>query len=258
MESGIYKILCLGNGKIYIGSSSCIEKRRKTHIAKLRLRKHINRFLQSAFNKYGESSFVFSILEYCPLSDLRTKEQFWMDETRCFDRAIGFNACSKADRPKDYKHTNEAKRRMSNIKKEMHRLGLLPKNLPKRRGHKHSYDTIEKIRASKIGSKNPMYGRKESEEHKRNRMKNMHSVPRWNKGLTAKDDPRIEKLAYWKGKKPYNSIPHTLKDVATGKEWTALSLSDLSKVCPISISTLSRIKSGKAGVLIKKRYTLTW
>lgn len=258
MESGIYKIKCLGNGKIYIGSSYCIEKRYKNHIAKLRLNKHINKFLQSAYNKYGEQSFVLSVIEYCDVNNLKDREQFWMDETKCFDRIIGFNACSKSDRPKDYKHTKESKKKMSNTKKKMHLLGLLPSNLPKRNGFKHSDDTIEKIRLSKIGNKNPMFGIKESEEHKKNRMKKMLSLPRWNKGLTLIDDPRIEKLAYWKGKKTPNSMTHTLIDNLTKEKWVELSLSDLSKVCPISIATLSRIKSGKAGNSIKERYTLTW
>jgi len=33
-------------------------------------------------------------------------------------------------------------------------------------GRKHSPETIEKIRLSKIGSKNPFYGKHLSEEHK--------------------------------------------------------------------------------------------
>lgn len=55
------------------------------------------------------------------------------------------------------------------------------------------------------GSGNPRWGFKEDEEKKHARMKNMLSKPRWNAGLTKENDPRIAKLATWKGKIPPNA-----------------------------------------------------
>ena len=43
---------------------------------------------------------------------------------------------------------------------------------------------------SRKGSGNPNFGKKENEEHKKARMKNMLAKERWNKGL--KDDPRLK------------------------------------------------------------------
>ena len=70
---------------------------------------------------------------------------------------------------------------------------------------------------NRIGKNNPMYGKKETEEHKKERMKNCLSKPRWNKGLTIKDDPRLEKLATWKGKLPPNAKKIKVIDITTSE-----------------------------------------
>src|SRR5438105_13132870 len=48
--SGIYKITCTANKKIYIGSSINMRKRKKQHFDKLRLNGHDNPKLQAAWN----------------------------------------------------------------------------------------------------------------------------------------------------------------------------------------------------------------
>ena len=60
---GIYGIRNIANNKIYIGLSSDIYKRWKTHRNNLNKGKHINDHLQSAWNEYGENSFDFFIIE---------------------------------------------------------------------------------------------------------------------------------------------------------------------------------------------------
>ena len=63
--SGVYQIYNTVNGKRYIGSSIHIEQRFKEHLRNLRANKHVNANLQSAWNKYGEHSFVFEEVELC-------------------------------------------------------------------------------------------------------------------------------------------------------------------------------------------------
>lgn len=63
MSSGIYQIVNINTGKSYIGSSSRIHQRFYEHKNALRKNKHFNRYLQNAWNKYGEDNFVFRILE---------------------------------------------------------------------------------------------------------------------------------------------------------------------------------------------------
>lgn len=82
VEQGIYKILNLINGKFYIGSSNNLIKRWRDHLYRLRNNKHMNKHLQNAYNKYGESSFAFVILESDNSwsgEELRKKEQEYLD-----------------------------------------------------------------------------------------------------------------------------------------------------------------------------------
>lgn len=257
MKSGIYKIICLKNNKIYIGSSKNILQRINVHKRHLRKNKHINPYVQNAWNKYGEENFVFEVLEECDIENLLEREQYWMDYTLCYNREIGFNNCVKSDRPLGYKHTEENKIKMSIIKKEQIKNGIVKP--PVNTNFKpHSEKSKEKMKISKIGNKNPMFGKKEDEEHKRNRMKNMLSKDRWNKGLTSKDDERIKKLAVWKNKIPPNAIKHILIDLETNYKWEEPSLTHLSKVCPLAVSTLVRLKRGICGEKINKKYKLIW
>ena len=60
---GIYSIKNVKNNKVYIGSSNNIEKRIKDHFRNLKNNRHSNQYLQNAYNKYGNESFIFEILE---------------------------------------------------------------------------------------------------------------------------------------------------------------------------------------------------
>lgn len=60
---GIYKILNLKTKKYYIGSSKNISKREKCHFSRLKNNNHVNKHLQSSFNKYGIDNFKFEIVE---------------------------------------------------------------------------------------------------------------------------------------------------------------------------------------------------
>ena len=69
--SGVYQILCIPTAKIYVGSSLNISERWWEHRWDLRRGTHHSRYLQRAWDKYGEEAFVFSILEYVEDPDLR-------------------------------------------------------------------------------------------------------------------------------------------------------------------------------------------
>jgi group I intron endonuclease len=258
MKTGIYRITCLANSKIYIGSSFDIDKRWKVHKNQLNKNKHINIFLQNSYNKYGSENFKFEILEECEKENLLQLEQKWMDETKCYDRKNGFNACLKSDRPFGYKHLKNDKIKMSEIKKEQYKNGLISSNFTFKTNFKHSEETKQKIRESKLGEKNPMYGKFLSKERKEINKINLNSVPRWNKGLTKNDDIRLLKLSFWKGKLPPNAMEHKLINLDTNEEWIEKSLKHLSEICPLSLTTLSRLKVDKAGKKVTQKYKLIW
>ena len=74
----IYKIEI--NDGVYIGSATNIYQRKHRHLHDLKNNKHTNKKLQNKFNKYGECSLVFSVLEYCDKTKLIDKEQFYIDK----------------------------------------------------------------------------------------------------------------------------------------------------------------------------------
>ena len=80
IKSGIYMILNLKTGKCYIGSARNIEKRKKEHFAMLCRNMHHSLKLQNSFNKHGEESFRFSVIEKVSyLDSLITVEQKYID-----------------------------------------------------------------------------------------------------------------------------------------------------------------------------------
>lgn len=97
---GVYQILNTKNGKVYIGISKDCYTRWAQHRGNLRRNKHRNIHLQSSWNKYGEESFRFNILEKCDAktidSDfLRNKEVKWIKRFDSFKN--GYNLTSGGD-----------------------------------------------------------------------------------------------------------------------------------------------------------------
>ncbi len=87
----IYKITNKINGKFYIGSTNNITKRWNNHKSKLNNGIHENSYLQLAWSKYGESSFEFSILEEVSNDNRIEREIYYLNETKCYKRDIGYN-----------------------------------------------------------------------------------------------------------------------------------------------------------------------
>jgi len=77
----IYKIICLANGKCYIGSTIQKPKNRMMqHIYELRKNRHHSSKMQNCFNKYGEQSFWFEIIEVVSsVESLFQREQYWIN-----------------------------------------------------------------------------------------------------------------------------------------------------------------------------------
>ena len=94
---GIYKITNLQNNKIYIGKSTAVNYRWKKHLWFLKRNKHVNRHLQSAFNKYGENKFIFEIIEECSLEDLNSREIYWINLLKSLTPSIGYNKTKGGD-----------------------------------------------------------------------------------------------------------------------------------------------------------------
>jgi group I intron endonuclease len=116
-KSGIYQIKNLTTGKFYIGSATNVNKRFTQHKDDLRKGVHDNRYLQNAWNKYGEQDFAFSVLEYCEKDKLLKLEQSWFNWTDCCNRNKGYNINPNAGSNLGIKFSYDARVNMSNGQK---------------------------------------------------------------------------------------------------------------------------------------------
>jgi hypothetical protein len=94
---GVYRILNVKNGRIYIGSTSCFRKRAKSHYIDLKTGRHQNAFMQNDFNKCGEDSFVFEVVERGPvtMTNIKTGESVTIEGSFrgfCTERNLSYKA----------------------------------------------------------------------------------------------------------------------------------------------------------------------
>ena len=141
-KSGIYKIINKITNQYYVGSTVNFMRRWYQHKVKLNKNLHCNPHLQYAWNKYGCNNFEFKIVEYIEELGLNNKkllecEQRYLDIAKN-EKLLGSNT-----------HYN--------INYESVSIML---------GKKHNLNTINKMSYSKIGSKNPFYKKKHTNDTK--------------------------------------------------------------------------------------------
>lgn len=143
--SGIYKIICIANGKIYVGSSVNLQKRWISHRSQLRSNKHHCSHLQRTWNKYGEQLFIFEVIELTTPDILIDREQYWLDNLN-----PELNESLIAGRPSNSRHSCsiESRQKISNANK----------------GRKHTLEELERMKVSHLGNKNCL-GYKQTKEH---------------------------------------------------------------------------------------------
>jgi len=143
-DSGIYQIKNEMNGKSYVGSSANAPQRWWQHVCDLRHGRHHNQRLQHAFDKYGESAFVLSILEHVEDStQLVLREQHYLDTLR-----PEYNIHPIARSPLGVRRSLETREKMSEA----------------RRGKHPSVETRAKISRALQGCIGPNYGKQFSNE----------------------------------------------------------------------------------------------
>lgn len=127
MNTGIYAIRNITNDKRYIGSTTELNERYYEHKRGLNKGTHFNPYLQKAWNKYGECSFVYETVEYCDVGVLLDREEYWIKELKSHKSENGYNICRKP---------------------RASRLGV-----------KASSETILKMKKSLSGKNHPMWGK---------------------------------------------------------------------------------------------------
>lgn len=171
--SGIYVIVHMKSGKVYIGQAQSIGKRWNDHRSNLNRGVHGNRHLQSAWNKYGAKAFKFKVLEYCLVDRLDEREQHFIDIH--IPRGMCYNIATDAKYPM--------------------------------RGRKASEETRKKISDSGKGNKNSL-GIVPSEETKQKISNALKGRSPANKGKTASEETRRKMSEARKGNKNSLGVVH--------------------------------------------------
>lgn len=154
----IYRIVCIPNGKSYIGRTLHDPLQRwKQHIYKAK-RSALKTLLGQAINKYGADAFRIETVCELPEESLDNMECYYAEQYESYVWQGGYNQtlCGRG-RPYDYKTREETKKRMGEAQ----------------RGKVLSAETRSKISASMQGHKRCV-GRFVSEESK---AKNRASQP---------------------------------------------------------------------------------
>ena len=112
LNSGVYGIFSKIDDRVYIGSATNFDLRKKTHFDKLKSNVHVNKPLQNFVNKYGIENVEFKVLVKCPSEYCIKLEQFFLDN---FDNK--FNIRLIAESNFGLRASNETKQKMSKVRK---------------------------------------------------------------------------------------------------------------------------------------------
>lgn len=86
---GVFQVRNMANGKRLVGKSTDLPAMLNRQRWQLSMGMHTNPTLQREWNEYGESAFVFEVLDvltvpeqpgYDPTDDLRALEEIWLDK----------------------------------------------------------------------------------------------------------------------------------------------------------------------------------
>lgn len=176
MNSGLYRIVNIKNGKFYIGSTDDFKRRKTRHWCDLKKNQHNNQYLQHSWNKHGEASFVFEVYKMVESSQLLAEEQ---KELTVF---VGTNNCYNL-RKDAVCPVAVGERRSESVKLK---ISMSQKGKPRwteeqkkqmsidRKGRKHSTETLEKFKNRKSSYENVKkaqlfnVGRKYPKSHREN------------------------------------------------------------------------------------------
>lgn len=117
MNSGIYEIRNLVNGKVYVGQTNNFSHRKRQHFKELDRGLHYNQYLQRSYLKYGKDCFKFEVLERCGCDLLNERERCWIEKLESEYANKGYNApyhYIHLERYKDGAVVNSSKRNFNN------------------------------------------------------------------------------------------------------------------------------------------------
>lgn len=144
MSSGVYRIQIGEN--FYYGSSKNLKVRCRTHERELAAGTHGNVRMQRAWDKHQD--FTFEVLVECSPDDLLRVEQCYLTEFYTDERCM--NLTGTAGSPKGYRHTDEARERISaSSTGRTHTVETKTRIAAAHQGMRHSEESKAKMRKPK-------------------------------------------------------------------------------------------------------------
>jgi len=110
--SGIYRIVCVKNGRYYFGSSEHINHRWTVHKRQLRNGEHFNPIVQNVYNKHGEASFRFELTELVPKDKLLDVEDVYLAEHVGKSNCMNIVAKTRQNPMKGKTHPDDIRKKM--------------------------------------------------------------------------------------------------------------------------------------------------
>lgn len=108
-KTGVYRIRNAENGKMYVGSTGKgFYVRCRKHREDLRAGRHHCDYLQKSWNKHGEQSFVFEVVEVCEPQWSIAQEQVFIDYWKAANPDFGYNTNPIAGKTTFRKRTPES------------------------------------------------------------------------------------------------------------------------------------------------------
>lgn len=216
--SRIYEIVNTINGRRYVGSAVNVRIRKNQHFTRLRKGTHHSKYLQRAWDKYGEASFLFRIIVECERKNLLLEEQKEIDRKSEYNMTRAAGSCvgrvvSDETRAK-MSAAHRGKKRQPRSEEHRRNLSAALKGKPKPdhvmialQAARSAYKFTDEDRKSRAEATRRAYaeGRRErtkSEEHRR-------KIAETLRGRKASDEARANQSAAQTGKKrgPYNLDP---------------------------------------------------
>ena len=218
---GIYCIKNKITGDIYVGSAVSMKKRKYRHFSSLRKNIHHSAYLQRAFNRYGETSFLFFPLKFvADASMLIQSEQYFIDRLN-----PSYNMCKIAGSTLGTKQSVESNKRRSDTIRTKFMTGEI-KPVNHRLGKKWSEEVKKKIAD---GNKGKIVSLETKEKISQKRI--------------ARNDKTVNKMAQEKNAKGFTV--YKTNGVYIGKFF---SIREASEITGITRSTLSRAVNGDGNI----------
>ncbi len=229
-DPGIYIIENTVNGKKYVGQAVNIDIRWKRHQCELKGGYHYNSHLQASWNKYGEESFIFQVLEYCSVDELNVREDFFITFYDSFKS--GYNQTKGGEGMRGFAHTEETRRKISekamgntrflgriHTDETLQRMSEVQKNRPP-----ISEETRQRMSEAKSGRKHTDVARQRMSEGQKGRKHSdatRQKIGEAHKGKTVSDESRCRISEARKNRPPISEETRKrMSDSSKGRTFT--------------------------------------